>query len=143
MICPRVRGVPRGVTFIEVILSIVILTVGVVAVQKTLLNSFAAMSLIENWDQAEELLQQKVWEIKREAVEKPKTLGPIQQRSVLLGKDRTYNYDLVVRSGAAEEGLWEAYAKVSWESKGIRHSLPRFFYLRALHEKDAKDPSRI
>lgn len=134
---------PKGFTFVEVILSIVILMVGVVAVQKTLLGSLSAMSMIENWDQAEELLQQKIWEVQRVAIEKPKTLKPTRERSVLLGKNRTYTCDLAIRPIGTGEGLMEADVRVSWENRGIRHSLPRVFYLRGLDDKDTNSTARI
>lgn len=133
----------RGFTLVEVILSIVILVVGLIAVQKTLLGSLSAISLIENWDQAEGLLQEKIWENKRIAIEKPKSLKPTQQHGVLLGKNRTYMYDLAIRSISTDESLMEAHMKISWENRGIRHSLPRVFYLRASDAKNAKSTPRV
>ncbi len=137
------RPATKGFTLVEVILSIVILVVGLIAVQRTLLGSVSALSLIENWDQAESLLQEKIWEYKRIAAEKPKTLKPTQQHGVLLGKNRTYLYDLVIRSINADATLMEAYLKIFWENQGVRHSLPRVFYLRVPDAKNTKDAPRV
>ena len=133
----------RGFTLVEVILSVVILMVGVIAVQRTLIGSLSALSMIENWDQAEGLLQGKIWENKRVAIEKPKSLKPTKQHGTVLGKNRTYQYDLVIRSINKDESLLEADMKISWENMGIRRSLPRVFYLRVPDAKNADKISRI
>jgi len=124
----------KGFTLVEVILSVVILTVGVISVQKIFIGSLSALSVIENWDQAEWLLQGKIWEIKRRIQEKPQGFQPMQKHEVLLGKNRAYQYDLNIRSISSDNNLMEAEAGISWESRGIRRSIARIFYLMVPYE---------
>jgi len=127
-------GRKKGFTLIEVILSVVILTVGVISVQKILIGSLSALSIIENWDQAEWLLQGKIWEVERKIREKPKGFQPTQKHETLLGKNRTYQYDLNIRSISPGNNLMEAAAEISWENRGIRRSISRVFYLLVPYE---------
>jgi prepilin-type N-terminal cleavage/methylation domain-containing protein len=124
----------KGFTLVEVILSVVILTVGVISVQKILIGSLSALSVIENWDQAEWLLQGKIWEVERKMREKPKGFQPTRKYEVLLGKNRTYQYDLNIRSVSPDNNLMEAAAEISWENRGIRRSITRVFYLMVPYE---------
>jgi type II secretion system protein I len=119
----------KGFTLIEVLLSVVILAVGIVAVQKVFIGSLSALSVIENWDQAEWLLQNKIWETERRLQEKPKSFPSVPRYEVLLGKHRAYQYDLNIRSISPDNNLLEAEAKISWENRGIRRSISRVFYL--------------
>ena len=122
-------GRRRGFTLVEVILSVVILTVGVISVQKIFIGSLSALSVIENWDQAEWLLQGKIWDVERAAQEKSQGFQSLNKHETLLGKNRTYQYDLNVRSISPDNNLMEAEAQVSWENSGIRRSIARVFYL--------------
>ncbi len=128
------RGRKKGFTLVEVVLSVVVLTVGVISVQKILIGSLSALSVIENWDQAEWLLQRKVWEVERRIQEKPQGFQPTQKHEILLGKKRTYQYDLNIRSISPDNNLMEAEAEISWENRGIRRSLTRVFYLMVPYE---------
>lgn len=111
------------------ILSIVILTVGVISIQKVLIGSLSALSVIENWSQADELLQGKIWEAERKIREKPQSLQSVARHETLLGKNRTYQYDLNIQSTSPDKNLMEAQAEISWENRGIRRSITRVFYL--------------
>ncbi len=124
----------KGFTLVEVILSVVILTVGVISVQKILIGSLSALSVIENWDQSEWLLQGKIWEVKRRIQEKPQGFQPARKHEILLGKNRTYQYDLNIRSISPDNNLMEAEAEISWENRGIRRSVSRVFYLMVPYE---------
>lgn len=130
----------KGFTLVEVILSVTIFVVGVIAVQRTLVSSLSVMSMIENWDQAEGLLQEQIWEVKRSVREGNQGKRLSTQHSVLLGRNRTFNYDQTVRAIDAKASLLEVSAKISWEGKGIQHALPRVFYVRI---PDAKKTTRL
>lgn len=121
---------PRGFTLIEVILSIMILAFGIVSVQRVFLGSLSAFSVIENWSQAERLLEGKIWEIGREVHEKGKKFQKRKDSGLLLGSDRVYQYDLSVREISPDAHLMEAKAAVSWGNQGRGHSIKRTFYLR-------------
>ena len=124
----RFRG-RKGFTLIELILSIVILAVGIISVQRVFMNSLSALSVIEHWSQAERLLEGKIWELDQEILENGKRFQKRQDSGTLLGSDRTYQYDLLLREIDPQAHLLEARASISWESLGAGHSIKRTFYL--------------
>ena len=119
----------RGFTLIEVILSIMILTLGIVSVQRVFMGSLSALSVIENWSQAELLLEGKIWELGREIQEKGRKFQKRNDSGLLLGSDRTYQYDMSIREIGPDAHLLEAKAAVSWGHQGTGHSIKRTFYL--------------
>ena len=119
----------QGFTLIEVILSIMILTLGIVSVQRVFIGSLSALSVIENWSQAERLLEDKIWEIGREIQDKGKKFQKRKDNGLLLGSDRVYQYDLSIREIGPDANLLEGKAAVSWGSQGAGHSIKRTFYL--------------
>lgn len=124
----RFRG-SKGFTLIELILSVVILAVGIVSVQRVFMGSFSALSMIENWSQAERLLEGKIWELDREVREQGIKFQKRQDQGTLLGKDRTYHYDMVLREMDPEGHLMEATVSISWKGPGADRSIKRTFYL--------------
>ena len=126
MIRPRSH---KGFTLIELILSVIILAVGIISVQRVFINSLSALSVIEHWSQAERLLEGKIWGLGREVLEKGKKFQKRQDGGMLLGSDRTYQYDMVLREIDPEAHLLEAKASISWGSFGAGHSIKRTFYL--------------
>lgn len=124
----RSRG-RKGFTLIELILSIVILAVGIVSVQRVFINCLSAVSVIERWSQAERLLEGKMWELGREVLEKGKKFEKRQDGGVLLGSDRTYQYNAIIRVVDSEAHLLEAKTSISWGSPGSEHSIKRTFYM--------------
>ena len=124
------RSVARkGFTLIEVILSIMILALGIVSVQRVLLNSLSALSVIENWSQAQGLLENKIWEIEREIQEKGRKFQKRRENALLLGSNRVYQYDLSIREISPDAGLLEASAVIFWGRQGVGHAIKRTFYL--------------
>jgi prepilin-type N-terminal cleavage/methylation domain-containing protein len=120
---------PRGFTLIEVILSIAILTLGIVSVQRVFIGSLSALSVIENWSQAERLLEGKIWETGREVREKGIKFRKRKDSGLLLGSDRVFQYDISIREMDPDARLMEANASVSWGSAGSGHSIKRTFYM--------------
>lgn len=119
----------RGFTLIEVILSIVILAVGIISVQRVFIGSLSALSVIENWSQAERLLEEKIWSLGREVREQGEKFQKRQDSGLLLGSDRTYQYDMNIREIGPDANLMEAQAVVSWGRQGAGRSIKRTFYL--------------
>jgi len=119
----------KGFTLIEVILSIVILALGIVSVQRVFLNSLSALSVIEHWSQAQGLLENKIWEIGREIQEKGKKFQKRKEGGLLLGSNRVYQYDLNIQEISPDANLLEAKATISWGRQGVGHAIKRTFYL--------------
>lgn len=119
----------KGFSLIELILSIIILSVGIVSVQRVFINSLSALSVIERWSQAERLLEGKIWELGREAVQEGKKFQKRQDSGTLLGSDRTYQYDVTLRETDPDAHLLEGRASISWGGPGAGRSIKRTFYL--------------
>ena len=119
----------RGFTLIEVILSIVILSVGIISVQRVFIGSLTALGVIENWNQAERLLDEKIWNLGREVREQGNKFQKRKDSGLLLGSDRTYEYDMNIREIGPDAHLMEGRAVVSWGNQGVGRSIKRTFYL--------------
>ena len=119
----------RGFTLIEVILSIMILALGIVSVQRVFIGSLPALSVIENWSQAERLLEEKIWGLEREVRERGKKFRKRNDSGLILGSDRTFQYDMSLREMSPDAHLMEAKAVISWGKQGVGHSIKRTFYL--------------
>lgn len=126
----RRSGAWRGFTLIEVILSIMILALGIVAVQRVFVKSLSSLSVLENWGQADRLLEEKIWELETEAREQGARFQKKQEQSLLLGIHRVYQYHMNIRELSPDGNLMEAQAMVSWGQEGIHRSIKRTFYLR-------------
>ncbi|HNX69511.1 MAG TPA: prepilin-type N-terminal cleavage/methylation domain-containing protein [Candidatus Omnitrophota bacterium] len=124
----------KGFTLIEVVLSVVVLAVGVVAVQKTFLGSLSALSVIENWDQANELLQGKIEDIEQQFRGVKVDIHGIPRHETLWSGKRSYAFDMKMRPVTADNRLFEATGEVSWEIRGIRRKIARTFYCGVPYE---------
>lgn len=119
----------HGFTLIEVILSIVILALGIISVQRVFLGSLSALNVIENWGQAQRLLDEKIWGLRREALERGRLSGAGNAGEMVLGSDRTFQYDVSIREKTPDARLREVHALISWRGVGRGHFLKRTFYL--------------
>jgi prepilin-type N-terminal cleavage/methylation domain-containing protein len=119
----------RGFTLIEVILSIMILTLGIVSVQRVFMGSLSALNVIENWSEAERLLEEKIWHLRCEVSEQGKKFRKRSDSGLVLGGDRTFQYDMSLREMSDDARLMEAKTAISWGKQGMGHSIKRTFYL--------------
>ena len=119
----------KGFTLIEVILSILILVLGIVSVQRVFIGSLSALSVIENWSQAEQLLEEKIWGLEREVQEQGRKFRKWNDSGLILGSDRTFQYDMSLREMSSDVHLLEAQAMISWGNQRAGHSIKRTFYL--------------
>jgi prepilin-type N-terminal cleavage/methylation domain-containing protein len=119
----------KGFTLVEVILSIVILAVGIISVQRVFIGSLSALSVIENWSQAERLLEEKIWSLDREVREHGKKFNKQKESGLILGSDRTFQYDMSLREISPDARLMEAQSMISWGKRGSGQSIKRTFYL--------------
>lgn len=120
----------RGFTLIEVILSIMILALGIVSVQRVFVGSLSGLSVIENWGQAERLLEEKIWSLRHEVQKQGRKFKKHNDGGLVLGNDRTFHYKVSLRKIAPDDRLREARAIISWGHRGLNHSIKRTFYLR-------------
>jgi len=131
ILLPEKRSLGRnGFTLIEVILSIMILVLGIVSVQRVFISSLSALSVIENWSQAERLLEEKIWSLEREVLERGRKFKKRNESSTILGSDRIFQYAMTLHEMSTDPYLMEAHSAISWGNRGLGHSIKRTFYLR-------------
>lgn len=119
----------RGLSLIEVILTIVILTVGIAGVLKPMLESVSALNYLENRFVGERIMKQKVWEIEDNvAYNKPHI--DLHQEESLLVQNRPFEYKQAgkVLSEKPQE-LSEIRMSLSWLQGGIPKKIVREFYV--------------
>ena len=124
--------IPRasaGFTLIEVILSVVIHSVGLVAVNQTLLHSLSVLSYSQTRFQANRLAENKMWEIQNQTFSKNQP-PPRRDEGVLLGTNRTFSYQLQSVSVRGSEFLYEIRMVIHWLESGREKGLSRNFYAR-------------
>lgn len=128
MLFKRARD-QKGLTLIEVILSIVILSVGIISVQRAFIGSLSVLGRIENWEQAEGLLQKKIWEIERDIKEDRKSLNGLNGNGTLMGQNRSYRYEINTKALDLDGRLGAVRIKVFEGSKPLGRAIARDFYL--------------
>ena len=119
----------KGFTLIEVILSIMILALGIVSVQRVFLRSLSFLTVIENYGQAERLLEEKIWDLGNEVRSQGSKFRKEHDSGSLLGSDRVFQYDMNLHEIGPDGNLMEVDAVVSWDRRGMNRSIKRTFYL--------------
>lgn len=115
-----------GFTLIEVLLSVVILSAGLVAVDQILLRLAGHTGYLEHRGEASRLAANKKWEAEQEAEKKGS--APTGQ-GVLLGARKAFSYQLKSKGVEGQAGLLEMELAVGWEESGIKKDIHRTFYL--------------
>ena len=119
----------KGFTLIEAILSIVILAIGIVSVQRVFLGSFTAVHVIDHWSQAERLLEEKIWDAGRRVLEEGEAFRMRKDSGLLLSGKQAYHYDMQIRPLEPRARLLMADAAISWGRQGMSRSIRRTFYV--------------
>lgn len=114
-----------GFSLIEVVLCVVLLSVGLIAINQTLLKSLSTLSYIEHRYEADRIAQNQIWEIQNQAWYEKKSPLP-RDKGVLLGSSKTFSYDL--RSAQLSAFLYEVRLTVEWPESGKNKGLTRAFY---------------
>ncbi|HPW77348.1 MAG: hypothetical protein BWY44_01240 [Candidatus Omnitrophica bacterium ADurb.Bin292] len=125
----RVCGLgKKGFTLVEVVLSIVVLAVGLVFVQRTLLRSFTALNVIKHWSQAEQILDEKIWDVKRRVREQGSTIQRESLNETFLGNERVYRGNMDIHWMDPQGRLIKVDAQIAWGRAGMSHSIKRTIY---------------
>ena len=119
----------NGFTLIEVMLSVVLLSVGLVAINQALLKSLSTLAYLQTRGQANSITQNKIWEIQSAAWNQNEAPSR-KEDGVLLGTHQAFNYKLQSVTVRGSELLYEIRLAVRWLESGKELGLQRSFYAR-------------
>jgi type II secretory pathway pseudopilin PulG len=118
-----------GFSILEVVLSVVLVSVGLVAVSQTSLFSLSTLNYANVRFEANRAAEEKIWEVQNQALrwgQRP----PATEEGQLLGTERIFAYHLQSVPLQGSSFLFEVRLSVQWLSSGKRNTLNRDFYAR-------------
>ena len=117
-----------GISLVEGLACVVILSIGIVAVYRPLLTSLSAVSYLETRGEANRLLENRIWEFKEQA--RTKRGLETQVHETLIGSRRTYL--LEVRTIPLDSGenlkLCRSEFSLSWKAGGQMKRINRTIF---------------
>jgi prepilin-type N-terminal cleavage/methylation domain-containing protein len=118
----------KGITLIEVLISVVILSGGLIVVYQPLLKSLGVLSYLEQRSEASRMANEFLWKLQREATQSGNvpTEGAAGE---LLGRSRAYQFRIDMRDVVNSERLLEAKLAISWRSGGKKRQIQRVTYV--------------
>ncbi len=119
----------NGFTLIEVLISVMILSFGLIAVNQTLLQSLSILNYAQTRFQASRAAEKKIFEIQNQAWHQKKAPKP-KESGVLLGDRKTFTYLLQSAGVRGSEFLYEVRMAIQWLESGKEKGLTRSFYAR-------------
>jgi len=123
----------QGFSLVEVLLSVVILSAGLVAVNQTLLQSLAAADYVNTRAQADQASEKKIWEIKNSAWV-DRVPPPLREEGMLLEGRNVFPYQVRSVSVRGSRFLHEVRLSARWVDSGRQKGLTRTFYARLPYE---------
>lgn len=119
----------QGFTLIEVMLSVTLLSLGLIAVNQTLLSSLSILNYSDTRFDADQAAQHKIFEIQDQALHH-KQAPRAKEEGVLLRGRKTFSYLLQSVSVRGSQSLYEVRLRVQWLDAGKEKGLNRTFYAR-------------
>ncbi len=121
----------RGFALLEVLLAVVILSVGVIVVYQPLLASLSALNYADDRMEANYLISKELWELENKVYETGRFVERAQDET-LLGKTRTYQYEMSSTSLSDDDKLFSINQRISWSSSGQKKTMTRDICLPTL-----------
>lgn len=101
----------------EVLIGVVVLSVGLVFVLRSLLGLIAAFYYSADVLEVRQLLSRQVWEFRDEMMVK-KRIPVTYQTLTLIGARRTYRYEMDARLSKLSSKLYDVEGKMTWVDGG-------------------------
>lgn len=121
-------GKARGLTLIEVLVSVIILSLGLVAVYGPLLLSLAVFDEAHARLEAGRLLSNHIWLLEEEVLRTRRKL-PAEQSGILMGAEKAYEYLVAARALDDEGTLYQASFAVGWKGAPRQRRILRTVYV--------------
>ena len=122
------RAGPLGFTLVEVLLSVAILSVGIVGIYRPFLAAYAALYDQDKRAEAARIAANALWLLQKEALEQ-NALHRHDDRGTVLGAHTLYDYWLKAEALSEQEDLFQAHYSISWQQGGRRKNLTRVTYV--------------
>lgn len=117
----------KGMTLIEVLLAVVILSVGLVTVYRALLGSLQTLKYAENRLEGHWALIQKVWEM-QDYLERMKKLPVLEDDGAISLGGRNAKYEVEVNPLSADRDFFEIRHRLVWKFQGKNKRIERTGY---------------
>lgn len=127
------RLAQAGFSLIEVLLSVVILSAGLVLINQTLLQSLVAADYANTRARADRAANKRIWEVKS-LVWTERARPPVKEDGVLLEDKDTFTYQINSTGVRGSQFLYEVRLSLKWLNSGREKGLTRAFYARLPNE---------
>jgi len=122
-----------GMILLEILISVAILSGGLVLVYHPLLASFHALDYADHRMEANRLLTLKIREFENESMVTASPPAPAFE-GTLLGERQVYAYTARTFKLVGDAKLVQVEWRLTWKSSGLEKLLTRFTYLLLPHE---------
>lgn len=116
-----------GFTLIEVILSVMVFSIGLTAVYRPLISSLDAIDYAESRLEMNRLVSNQIWEW--EQVVKQSGYPLTNNKGILLGGKKAFHYFADIRTIGLEPLLQQVKIKVEWTGLGRKQQTSREIYV--------------
>lgn len=120
-------GSKKGFTFIEIMVTLAILSAGLVSVYRSLFILLDSIGFVSSRLQAQCLVDNKVWEIENNL--KPTLIGAELGKDASLGKLKDFRWQINISPIKGLPGLSNMRVAVLWQEKGRQAEVARDTYL--------------
>lgn len=126
----------KGLSLIEVLLAIVILSVGILGVLRPMLSVAGVLNYIEERNEGSRVIRNKIWELEDEIFYEKKPLRA-QYNETFPIRDRSFQYRVSTKPFGRYKGLYDAQLTLSWAQERKRKSVQRAFYLLMPYDEES------
>lgn len=116
-----------GFIFLEVLLAVTILSVGIIAVYQPLLASVSAFNYADERVEAKYFISDKIYQLKQDI--QVGITRSLNSTETLLGKGRIYEFTASSLVSDLTKGFYQVTLLVAWSSAGKKRQIERQVYL--------------
>ena len=117
----------QGFSLLEILLSVVILSVGLVAMNRVLIGSVMALAGMSSRSEARRFAADKIWELQDISERLNQRPGKAEEGR-MTGGDKTYQYEVLWKPLQGIDSLMEGRLQISWREGGLTKRIQRVFY---------------
>lgn len=108
------RAKKKAFTLVEVLISAVILSIGLVVIFEVFLTSLEVVNLFNNRLNAQCFLNEKIWQLQSDLDQQRGIFIPMQQSGVVIIQNREFNWQLNMESVNLLTDLYKVTGQMLW-----------------------------